>query len=168
MAVQNFLKEMEVRVERLQSIPAVYVHSCGLGSDQDAAKRIMEWASINGLIGRKEVRLFGRTTYPVDKSKPHGYECYLTVGDFKNESVDVEVREMPSGLYAVLRFKDPRNLDFAWKKLWNWIEESGHEYAGWRKEEHGWVNGFEEHVNWQEQQRPPTEWIFDLWVQLKE
>lgn len=106
MAVQNFLKEMEVRIERLQSLPAVYVHSCGLGSDQDAAKRIMEWASINGLIGRKEVRLFGRTTYPVDKSKPHGYECYLTVGNYKSESTDVEVREMPSGLYAVLRFKD--------------------------------------------------------------
>jgi hypothetical protein len=51
--------------------------------------------------------------------------------------------------------------------LWKWIEESGYEHVGWQKGEHGWVNGFEEHLNWDEQ-KPQNEWIFDLWVQLKE
>jgi hypothetical protein len=31
-----------------------------------------------------------------------------------------------------------------------------------------WLGGgLEEQVNWQ-MQKPPTEWVFDLWIQLKE
>jgi DNA gyrase inhibitor GyrI len=167
MAVQAALREMEGRIERLQSTRAAYVHSYGINSSEDAAKRIMEWASMNGLFGKNGVRLFGRYTYPVDKAHPHGYECFLTVGNHKEQCLGAETRELPAGLYAVLRFRDPRNIDFAWKKLWNWIEENGYENVGWKKGEHGWVNGFEEHVNWQDQ-KPPTEWLFDLWVAIKE
>ena len=33
---------------------------------------------------------------------------------------------------------------------------------------HGWVNSaYEELLDWQ-QQKPPTEWLFRLWVQLRE
>lgn len=167
MAVQNFSKEMEGRIERLHPMRAAYVYSFSINSEEDAAKRIMEWASIKGLIEKSDVRLFGRTIHPVDKSHSHGYECFLTVGNHIKECNGVETRELPSGLYAVLRFKDPRNIDFAWTKLWNWIEENGYEYVGWQKGEHGWVNGLEEHVSWQDQ-KPPTEWIFDLWVAIKE
>jgi DNA gyrase inhibitor GyrI len=167
MAAQSFLKEMEGRIEHLQPVRSAYIHSYGINSSEDAAKKIMEWASMNGLFGKSDVRLFGRYTYPIDKAHPHGYECFLTVGNHKDQCKGVDTRELPAGTYAVLRFRDPRNIDFAWKKLWDWIEENGYEYLGWKKGEHGWVNGFEEHVSWQNQ-RPPTEWLFDLWVAIKE
>jgi len=75
--------------------------------------------------------------------------------------------EIPGGLYAVLGFEDLSKIREAWEQLWNWIKENGYEHIGWTKGEHGWCNGFEEHLNWYEK-KAPNEWIFDLWVQLKE
>ncbi len=127
----------------------------------------MKWARKQGLLKKGELRLFGRNTYPTDKHSPRGYEVYLTLNGDAEQCRDIEIAEVPGGLYAVLRFKSLENIEFAWKKLWNWLENNGYEYAGWMKGKHGWVGGFEEQVNWNEQ-KPPTEWVFDLWVPLKE
>ncbi len=127
----------------------------------------MAYAQAQGLISKKGARLFGRNTYPTDKPEPHGYEFYLTTENAPKAGGDIKAGEIPGGLYAVLRFRDLTSIGSAWKKLWTWIEKSGIEHVGWRKEEHGWVGGFEEQVNWQEM-KPPNEWVFDLWVKLKE
>ena len=111
--------------------------------------------------------MFGRNTFPTDKPEPRGYELHLTIDEDRKTDSGIETSEVPAGLYAVLRFRDLRNISLAWETLWSWLEKSEYEYAGWHKGHHGWVNGFEEQVNWQEQ-KPPTEWIFDLWVKLKE
>jgi DNA gyrase inhibitor GyrI len=127
-----------------------------------------EWARSNGLMKESGgARLFGRNTYPTDKPEPHGYEFYLTIGPDLEPEGDIEATEIPGGLYAVLRFKNLNRIGEAWEELWKWIKESRYEHVGWKKGEHGWVNGYEEHLNWYEG-KPPTEWIFDLWVQLKE
>ena len=68
---------------------------------------------------------------------------------------------IPEGLYAVLRFSDLNRMRDAWSQIWKWIEESKYEHIGWKKGEYGWVNGFEEHLTWQDN-NPLTEWIFDL------
>jgi len=49
MAAQYFLKEMEGRIEQLKPVRSAYIHSYGINSSEDAAKKIMEWASMNGL-----------------------------------------------------------------------------------------------------------------------
>jgi len=36
-----------------------------------------------------------------------------------------------------------------------------------QKMDYDWCNGFEEQINWYEGM-PPSEWVFDLWVQLRE
>ncbi len=162
---------MEVRLERLETMRAAYTHVLSDTPEEDAGKKIMEWAKPKGLLQKGVgARLFGRNTHPTDNPEPHGYEFFLTVGPDVEPEGDIEVREIPGGLYAVLRFKNLDNIGKAWKHLWNWIKESEHEHIGWKKGEHGWVNGFEEHLNWFEcyQFKPPSEWIFDLWVQLKE
>ena len=162
------MREMEVRLERLETMRAVYTHAFSDTPEEDAGRRIIEWAKSKGLMEKSAgARLFGRNTYPTDKPEPHGYEFYLTVdSDIKPEG-DIETREIPGGLYAVLRFKNLYKIREAWEKLWKWIEESEYEHVGWKKGEHGWVNGFEEHLNWKEE-KPQTEWTFDLWIQLKE
>ena len=162
------MKEMEVRIERLETMRAAYTHVLSDTPEEDSGKKIMEWAKPKGLLAKgSEARLFGRNTYPTDNPEPHGYEFFLTVGpDIKPEG-DIEIEEIPGGLYAVLRFKDLNYIGEAWRYMWKWIEESEYEHISWQKGEHGWVNGFEEHLNWHEQ-KPQNEWIFDLWVQLKE
>ncbi len=159
---------MEVRLERLEIMRAAYTHAFSDTPEEDSGKKIREWAKSKGLMEKGiGARLFGRNTYPTDKPEPHGYEFYLTVGPNIESEGDIKIREIPSGLCAVLRFGNLDKIGEAWKKLWKWIEESDYEHAGWKKCEHGWVDGFEEHLNWQEEE-PRTEWMFDLWVQLKE
>ncbi|MCW4009428.1 MAG: GyrI-like domain-containing protein [Candidatus Bathyarchaeota archaeon] len=137
------LKELQVRIEKLSAMPAAYACSFGSNPEEDAAKKLMCWAETNDLIGNSGIRLFGRNTYPTDKPNPRGYEFYLTLNGKAECCGDIETAEVPEGLYAVLRFKNLENIGFAWKKLWNWIEDNGYEPV-------------------------PTEWIFDLWVPLKE
>jgi DNA gyrase inhibitor GyrI len=50
--------------------------------------------------------LFGRNTFPTDNPEPHGYEFFLTVGPDIEPERDTEIREIPGGLYAVLRFNE--------------------------------------------------------------
>ncbi len=161
------MKEIEPRIEHLSNLKAAYVHSSSKTPEEDAMTKILEWANANGLAAKSGVRLFGRNTYPKEKADVHGYEFYLALPDGIKVDGNVETAQIPDGSYAVLRFKDLQNIGFAWKKLWSWIEKNGHEHAGWQKTAHGWVNGFEEQVNWQER-KPLTEWVFDLWVKLKE
>jgi hypothetical protein len=64
--------------------------------------------------------------------------------------------EIPGGLYAVLRFKNLYKIEEAWEKLWKWVEESKYEHVGWKKSDLGWVGGFEERLNWQEEKILPS------------
>ena len=162
------LSEMEVLLERLETMCAAYIHALSDTPEKDAGRKMMDWARPKGLLEESVgARLFGRNTYPTDKPEPHGYEFYLTVGPDIEPEGDIEIREIPGGLYAVLRFKNLHHIREAWQHLWTWMKKSEYEYAGLKKGEHGWVNGFEEHVNWREG-KPQTEWVFNLWVKLKE
>jgi len=139
---------MKVRLERLEAMRALYTYAFSDTPEEDAEKKIMEWAKSKGLMEKNiEARLFGRNTYPTDKPEPHGYELYLTVpSDIKPEG-DLKTREIPGGLYAVLRFKNLYKIGEAWEKMWKWIEESKYEHVGWKKGEHGWIGGFEERLS---------------------
>jgi len=158
---------MEVRIERLELMPAVHVHVLSDTPEEDAGKKIIKWAEARGVLERREKpRLFGRNTYPTDNPELHGYEFYLTVSSAIVPNGDIEIAKIDGGLCAVLRFKNLEKIQMAWQHLWNWIEASEYEHVGWNKGKHGWVNGLEEHLNWYEQ-KPQNEWIFDLWVYLK-
>ena len=158
------MDEWKVRLEELRTMLAAHVHVLSDTPEEDAMKKIMGWAEGNGI---REARLFGRNTYPTDNPEPHGYEFFLTVGpDIKPED-GIDMTEIHGGLYAVLRFQNLNMIGEAWKRLWSWIEDSKREHIGMKKGEYGWVDGYEEQLNWQEK-KPPTEWVLDLWIQLKE
>lgn len=161
------VKEMEVRLERLGTMRAAYTHAFSETPEEDAWKKMNEWAKPKGLFEEGAgTRVFGRNTYPTDNPEPHGYELYLTIGPDIKPKGGIKIREIPGGLYAVLRFKNLSNIREAWEHIWKWIKESEYEHIGWKKGEYGWYNGFEEQINPLEESR--REWIFDLWVQLKE
>lgn len=159
--------EWEVRLERLETMRTAYTHVFSGTPEEDAWKKMEAWAKPKGLLEEGAgTRVFGRNTYPTDNPEPHGYEFFLTVGPDIEPEGDIEIRKIPGGLYAVLRFKNLDNIGKAWEHLWKWIKESEYDHVGWQKGEQGWVNGFEEHLNPLE--KSPKEWVFDLWVQLKE
>jgi DNA gyrase inhibitor GyrI len=159
---------MSVRLKRIGAIHAICAYALSDTPEEDAKKKIMAFAKSKSLIDKNSVsRLFGRNTYPTKNPEPHGYEYYLTSETNFEPEEDLEENEIPSGLYAVLRFKNLYKIGAAWTKLLKWIDDSPHEHVGWNKGKHGFVGGFEEHLKWKEE-KPYTEWLFDLWVKLKE
>lgn len=159
---------MEVKLQRLNAMPAAYVHVLSQSPEEDALRTILEYTKINGLTQKTGVRLFGRNTYPTDKPEPHGYEYYLTIDKSAKPMGQVSFKELPGGLYAALSVKNLFKIAEGWANLFSWVESSGHEPVGVTKGGHGWVNSaFEELVSWQQEQ-PPTEWVFNLFVQLRE
>jgi len=159
-------RDLKVRIERLDTMRAAHIHVLSETPEEDAWKKLEAWAKPKGLL-EKGARVFGRNTYPTDNPEPHGYEFFLMVGRNIEPDVDIDIREIPGGLYAVLRFKNLDNIGNAWEHLWNWIRENKYEAIGMQKGDHGWCDGLEEQVNWYEG-KMPDEWVFDLWVQLKE
>jgi len=157
----------EVRLERLKKMHVASFHAVSDTPEEDAWKKLETWAKSKGLFKKTtEARVFGRNTYPTKNPEPHGYEFLMTIEENVEAEGDVKIKEIPGGLYAVLRFTDLNNIGKAWEKLWTWIKESKHEHVGWKKGEHGWCTSYEEHLTWYER-KPPEEWVFDLWVDLK-
>jgi DNA gyrase inhibitor GyrI len=128
----------------------------------------MKMAKTSGLLEKTtEALMFGRNVYPTDKPEPHGYKLHLTAPDEIKPEEGPKMKELPSGLYAVFRFKNLIKIREAWEKMWKWIEGSNYEHVGLKKSEHRGIGGFEEWIDWQEE-KPYTKWTFDPWVQLKE
>ena len=146
---------------------AARVHVFSESSEEDAWRKMEAWAGPLGLLEEGSgTRVFGRNTYPTTEPELYGYEFLLAIGPDVEPGEGIDVYETPGGLYTVLRFEGLDNIGEAWERMWDWIGGSGHKHVGWRKEEHGWCDGFEENLTPLE--KDPAKWVFDLWVQLEE
>lgn len=162
------MASIELKMERFNLMHAGYLQSQSNNPEEDALNKILEYAKLSGLKNDCNSRLFGRNFYPTDQPEPHGYEYYLTTNNEIKSTDEVTIKTIPAGLYAVNRVKGVFEIPRGWKALLGMVESSGYKQIGVSKQENGWVNaGFEEFVNWQ-LENPPNEWIFNLWVQLKE
>lgn len=158
----------EIELKRIKPLRVAHSHVLSETPEEDVWKKIETWARCKGLLtGEKGTRIFGRNTYPTNNPEPHGYELFLTVDHSIIPEGDIKIGEIPGGLYAVLKSTSLDQMGDAWRYLWSWIEKSEYEFSGWKRGEHGWVNGYEEHLNPFEG-KPPPEWLFNLWIPLKE
>jgi effector-binding domain-containing protein len=162
------LVSIDLKIERFKPMRSVNVQSQNSNPEEDALKKIFEYAKNNGLTTKPGVRLFGRNFYPTEQHEPHGYEYYLAVEDETKPSCEAVVRNIPEGLYATLRVKGVAEIPSGWKALFSMVESAGYKPAGVYRRVYGWVTaGFEEIVNWQQEPLPQA-WIINLWLQLKE
>jgi DNA gyrase inhibitor GyrI len=157
-------------LERLEEMRVATVQSQINNPEKQALEKILDFATDNNLDNKHGVRLFGRNFYPFDPSEPQGYEYYLTLQDNINRSKEVIVQNVTEGLYATLRVRGLANVSRGWYALFSMAESAGYTPVGVCRSVYGWVHaGFEEIVNWQQQQMiNPSEWIIDLWLQLRE
>jgi hypothetical protein len=156
---------MVPELSRLNSMVAVHFYSLNQPPEEEALTAALQYANTKGLTEQTS-RLFGRNIYLTDKPEPHGYE-YLLTADKIQPAVEIE-DVVSGGLYAVSEVKNLFTLTEGWNALLKWVETNGYKPVGVKKGLHGWVNSaYEELLDWQ-QQKPPTEWRFRLWVQLKE
>jgi AraC family transcriptional regulator len=156
-----------IEVEKWDAIRTVYAYAFTKTPEEDAWKKIIEWAKPKGLLTKEKcVRVFGRNTYPTENPEPHGYELHITVDESIVAEDEIMKGEISGGLYAVLHSTTLEKMAEAWPSLWKWVEESEYEFTGWIKGKHGWVNGYEEYLNPFEE-KPPNEWRFNLMIPLK-
>jgi DNA gyrase inhibitor GyrI len=155
------------QLTQLNPLTAAYVYSLSQSPEEETLTKILEYAKTSGLT-QKKLRLFGRNIYPTDKPEPHGYEYYLTSDSTIKTKGEVVTGEVSGGLYAVLEIKNLLSIGEGWQKLFSWVEANGHLPVGVSRGKYGWVNSaFEELLDWH-QQKPPNEWCFCLWVQIRE
>jgi effector-binding domain-containing protein len=153
-------------LSRLECMVAAHVYSLNQPPEEEALDAALRYAKNNGLT-EKTSRLFGRNIYLADQPEPHGYEYYVTAEKIEPSNT-VEVGEVPGGFYAVLDVKNLFNIPESWKTLIEWVEANGYRAIGVKRGPQGWVNSaYEELLDWQ-QQKPPEEWRFRLWMQLQE
>ena len=160
--------EWNIHIRRIESLRAAYTHSSSDTPEEDAWKKMEAWARPRGILTKeKGTRIFGRNTYPTDNPEPHGYQLFITVDQSIKPENEIKIGEIPGGTYAVLSSTNLDNIGDAWRSLWSWIENSEYEFIGWKKEEYGWADGYEEHLN-PFDDKLISEWKFELWIPLKE
>jgi DNA gyrase inhibitor GyrI len=120
------MAELEVRIERLEPTRVVSVHGFGRDPERQAYRLLVAWARPRGLLDEpRSGRIFGfDNPAPSPGSPNHGYELWLTVGPEVEPDGDIELEELPGGLYAVTRVTGIRTIGTGWRQLVAWRESS--------------------------------------------
>lgn len=116
---------------RLVTLPAMRVAAArGFGASPEsiAWEKILNWANENGISAeRGKTRFFGfNNPNPSHGSPNYGYEQWMTVADDVKGSGDIEVKDIPGGVYAVAKCT-LSNIGDAWLSLVASVEESNYE-----------------------------------------
>ncbi len=126
------MKELEVRMVKLEPMRVATALGFGESPEMEAWQKILTWAEKSGqLEGPYMPRFFGfNNPNPTTASPNYGYEQWMTVGpDVVGGSADVEIKEFTGGLYAVARFKGLDHIGRMWQELVKWVEENDYEWG---------------------------------------
>ena len=122
------MNDQEVRIIQLPAMRLASVSAYGPTPEDEAWKNLEAYARQHGFFESLETshRIFGfNNPNPSLGSPNYGYEFWVTVGP---EIDGPEIREMPGGAYAVLRWDGMGNpyetIPAAWQKLVQWAEQS--------------------------------------------
>ena len=138
------MDQNEVRIVTLEPIRVASALGFGTQPEDEALGKMQAWAGSRGYLeGSGRRRMFGfNNPSPSDGRPNYGYEVWVLVDERVQSDADVEVKEVPGGLYAVLRcpvMADPgTEIPEAWKRLALWREGSRY-----RQGTHQWL---EEHL----------------------
>ncbi|HVP91335.1 MAG TPA: GyrI-like domain-containing protein [Terriglobales bacterium] len=129
------MRDFVVEVKRLEPMRVASVRVVGENPERDAWQRLRAWAESRGIqenLARQPVFGFSNPN-PVPFKKEYGYEVWCCVGPEVDGRGEVEVKEVPGGLFAATTCKlrgDPSGLDIseAWLKLWEWVQASPYKW----------------------------------------
>jgi DNA gyrase inhibitor GyrI len=127
----------EVKIVRLEPMRVASARAVSTNPEKDAWEKLRAWAEPKGLFedfGEHPVYGFNNPS-PTPGQKEYGYEFWIQVEQDAQGEGEVEVKDVPGGLYAVTTcelYGDPQGsiLD-VWQGLFEWVKASD-EYT-WRQ-----------------------------------
>lgn len=118
------LNRNEVRVIDLKPFRAVILQKISQTPEKDVWEQTVQFVKKHNLESLHTTRYFGFDNPSPQSSNPvYGYEMWITVTDDFNCD-DVEIRDIPNGLYAVTTSFSAAEIGERWKLLNNWVKES--------------------------------------------
>jgi len=150
---------LEIHIERLPPLRIARFHATGQHPENDAWKRLREWAEPLGLLNDpKKHPVFGfNNPNPSPDRNEYGYEFWIAVGDDITSTGDIEIVDFPGGTYAAAKSVKIADVEQTYPALWNWIQDNSHK---WRK-----TNELEKHLN---PGAPESEMLLDLYIPIEE
>ena len=130
------MKDIEVNIVRLEAMRVASAQATGESPENAAWEKMRAWAEPEGLLEDLETHpVFGfNNPNPQPGKKEYGYEFWIKVGPDAEPEGDIQIKEIPGGLYAVTtcNLKEELESDFfrengylsSWKKLVEWVESS--------------------------------------------
>jgi DNA gyrase inhibitor GyrI len=130
------MTDLEVRIVKLEPMRVASVRCISDMPERDAWEKLLPWAEAKGVLGdpvRHPVYGFNNPS-PSPGNKKYGYEFWIVVDPDARSEGEIEVKDVPGGLYAVTRCRligDPRgSVPEVWKELLEWVQASKYR---WRK-----------------------------------
>jgi DNA gyrase inhibitor GyrI len=120
------MTEFKVRIVQLEAMRVASAHGFGQNPEELAWGKILDFAREKGLLHVPgKPRFFGfNNPNPSPGSPNYGYEQWMTVGPGVEGTGEVEIKEIPSRLYAVARCEGLDVIGQVWGQLVTWLEDS--------------------------------------------
>ncbi len=143
---EEVMKELEVRIVRLEPMRVASVRAISESPEHDAWEEMRAWAEPRGLLENIEKHpVFGfNNPDPSPDQKEYGYEFWIQVEPEMEPEGNVQVKEFAGGLYAVTEcnLKEELESEFfekegyleSWKKIADWVKSSAYEFG-----KHQWL-----------------------------
>ena len=153
------MSEIDVRIVKLEPMQVASAYGFGEEPEYIAWGKLLDWAKRQGIQDLSAHRFFGfNNPTPSPGSPNYGYEQWMTVGPEVERDDEIEIKQFPGGLYAVMRSEGLQNISENWMMLAQWREDSQYQEA-----HHQWL---EECFTPQAEQL--EDYIFDLYAPISE
>ena len=156
------MNTLDVRLVTLAPLRVASFYGFGPSPALAAWEKLMAWSRPKGLLdGPEQARIFGfNNPNPSAGSPNSGYEFWIEVGPAvtvaSEEVAAVKNAAFAGGRYAVTRCQGVEAIPSTWQALVQWLADSSHQPGS-----HQWL---EEHLG--PVDRPPEEWLFDLYAPI--
>jgi DNA gyrase inhibitor GyrI len=120
------MEHLDVRLLHLDKMTVASALGFGTQPELQAWGKILDFARAHGLLEQPQrPRFFGfNNPNPSPGSPNYGYEQWMTLPSGLQPEDDLEVKEIPAGLYAVARFQGLEHIGQMWMRLVAWCEAS--------------------------------------------
>lgn len=142
------MSAVKVQIVTLPPIRVASFHAYCTEPEQEAWKKMEAWAKPKGYLETPRTRrIFGFDTTSATAATPNrGYEFWIEASPEDKAGDEMEIKDFPGGLYAVMFCevkKQPwETIPSAWQKMVKWLETSKYKQGS-----HQWL---EEHLDVQD------------------